>query len=335
MVSSQLSGRQKAAALLIALGPEECAKVMKFLDPLDVERLTFEILNLEKVPQELKLAALIDCHEQCFGAEAPEIGGSNYARDVLERALGPRHAAELLSKISAGRKKSPFEFLRVMDPSQLATFLQSEHPQTVSLILAHLEPRLAGQILMRLDSEVQADVARRVAAMERTSPEAVSEVQDVVRRRLSSMIGRDFSVVGGVECLVGILGQANRATERTILDSLELTVPELAEEVRKHLFVFDDVARLDDRSVQRVLREVDGKDLALALKLASEDVKDRILKNVSARAARALTEDVAAMGPVRLRQVEEAQQRIVATVRRLDEAEEIAIHRGGDSDVFL
>lgn len=334
---NQLSGRQKAAALLIALGSELSSKIMKYMDQQDVERLTFEILNLERVPQEVTEAAIRDCRDEYFGNQPGIAGGSNYAQEVLERALGPQHAAEVLGKISASRKRTPFEFLRAMDPNQLTTFLQAEHPQTIALILAHLEPRLAGAVLTRFDGDLQADVASRIGAMGRSSPEVVNEVQDVLKRRLSSVIGRgDLSTaVGGVECLVRILGQSNRSTEKTIVTSLETAEPELAEEVKKHMFVFEDITHLDDRSVQRVLREVEGNDLALSLRGVREDLKNQIMKNMSARAAQTLAEDIASLGPVRLRSVEEAQQRIVATVRRLDEAEEITISRGGEADAFI
>lgn len=333
--TGQLSGKQKAAAVLIALGPELSAKVMRCLEPADVERLTFEILNLQKVPPEVKDAAVGDCHAACFRNQGSQVGGSGYATKVLERAVGPSRAMEILERLTSGRTKLPFEFLHTMDPQQLTGFIQHEHPETIALILAHLDARLAGTILSRLEPELQSDVATRIASMSRTSPQVVDEVQDVLKRRLSAVIGRDFAAAGGVGCLVRILGQSNRATERSILTSLEAAAPELAEEVRKQLFVFEDIVLLDDRSIQRVLREVDSKDLAVALKNTREDVRQRIFKNISSRAAEILEEDIASLGPVRVRTVEEAQQRIVNIIRRLDEAEEIVISRGADGDVFV
>lgn len=334
MSTPRLSGKQKAAALLMAIGPEAAAKVMRYLDPPEVESLTFEMLNLEKLPTAVREAAIRECLQQ-VAAKTGEAGAlPGGLVQGQEQTPGVSYTPSSAQK-GAVRKEEPFGFLANVDPAQLATFLQEEHPQTMALVLAQLEPRLAGKILTHLPSELQAEVATRIAMMDRTSPDVLEEVQEALKRRLAFTANGTATRTGGVDCLARILGQSGRATEKTILSSLETTVPELAEVVKKQLFVFEDIVHLDDRSIQRVLREIDNKDLALALKGASEAVARRIVKNMSSRAAEALAEDIAALGPLRARAVEEARARIAAAVRRLDEAEEIVIARGGEGDVLV
>lgn len=334
-VSRNLNGRQKAAALLIALGPELSAQVLRHLGEDDIERVTMEILNMERMPSDVQDDVLTECYELCLAHEYITAGGADYARELLSKAVGPQKAVEMIERLSSHARSNPFAFARVTDPAQLTNFIANEHPQAIALILAHLHPPQAASVLMRLDPELQAEVAIRIATMDPTTPEIIEQVEEVLKRKMASLITNDFSTAGGVDALVKMLVQSNRATEKTILDAIGQTMPELADEIKKHLFVFENLAQLDDRSIQRVLRDVDSRDLALALKGASEEVKSKIFKNMSQRAAEMLKEDMEVTGPVRLRAVEDAQQRIVNVVRKLDEAEEIVIARGGESEIFL
>ncbi|MGE5620281.1 MAG: flagellar motor switch protein FliG [Sphingomonadaceae bacterium] len=328
----RLSGRQKAAALLIALGTDLSAEVMKHLKDADIDRVTVEIFSMERIAHEVRTEVLSECLELAHAQGYISSGGVEYAKEVLTHALGPQKANEIVNRLASGWRNEPFDFVRMADPAQLVSYIQEERPQTIALIIAHLHPVLAASILARLDRDLQAEVAVRIATMERTTPEAIDQVESTLKKRLSSVLNQDYSTVGGVEFLVKVLTQVNRATEKTIMQSLEETDPALAEEVRKQMFVFEDIIKLDDRSIQRVLREVDTKDLALALRGASEEVKNKIFRNMSTRAGQMLKEDMEVGGPVRLRTVEDAQQRIVAVVRRLDDAEEIVIARGGSED---
>jgi len=331
----KLNGRQKAAALLIALGSELSAEVLKHLKETDIDRVTVEIFRMEKIAHEVRSEVMDECLQMARAQGYVSSGGLEYARDLLTKSLGPQRAAEILDRLAASMRSEPFDFVRMTDPSQIVSFIQEERPQTIALMLSHLRPSLAGSIIARLDRELQAKVALCIATMERTTPEVVEQVEQTLKRRLSSVLNQDYSSVGGVEFLVRVLMQVNRSTEKLIMQSLEEFDPSLAEEVRKQMFVFEDIVKLDDRSIQRVLREVDQKDLALALKAASDEVKQKVFKNMSSRASQMLKEDMEISGPVRLRAVEDAQQRIVAVVRRLDEAEEIVIARGGPEDELV
>ncbi len=331
----KLTGRQKAAALLIALGSEVSAEVLKHMKDTDIDRVTVEIFSMDRIAHEVRTEVLSEALELAQAQGYISSGGVEYAKEVLTQALGPQRAGEIVSRLASGWRNEPFDFVRMADPAQLVGFIQEERPQTIALVVSHLHPALAASILARLDRELQAEVALRIATMERTTPEAIEQVENTLKKRLSSVLSQDYSSVGGVEFLVKILTQVNRATEKTIMQSLEESDPALAEEVRKQMFVFEDVVKLDDRSIQRVLREVDSKDLALSLRGARDDVKERIFKNMSSRAAQMLKEDMEVGGPVRLRTVEDAQQRIVSIVRRLDDAEEIVISRGGAEDEVI
>jgi flagellar motor switch protein FliG len=329
----RLSGRQRAAAVLIALGPEVSAKVMRFLDPEDVEHLAFEIVNMERLPAEAREAAVRTCFEECVNRQPAALGGPGYAKDVLERSVGADRASEIIGRVNNEKQPSPFDFLHGVDPAPLAAFIQEEHPQTIALILSHLEPQLAGAVLTRFETDAQADIAARIASMGRPAPEVVEEVKRALKRRLATFVVSNSAAVGGLDCLVRILGQSTQA--KAIVNTLETSAPELAEEVQKRMFVFDDIAALDDRSIQRILREIEGKDLALALKGSGEEIKSRFLKNMSARSAETLADDISALGPVRLRTVTEARQRIVAAVRRLEQAEEIIVAQAGEEDAYV
>jgi len=335
MRAQRLSGKEKAAVLMVSLGPELSASIFKHLKENEIEDLTLAIAGLKRVQPELRDEVMEEFHELIQAREYLEQGGIEYARELLEKALGPERAEDIIKRLTASLAIRPFDFARKTDPGQLLNFIQNEHPQTIALILAYLHPEQAGLILSSLSPELQVDVARRVAKLDRTNPEVLQEIESTLEQRLSAFVMDDYTVAGGIESIVDILTMVDRTTEKTILDSLEEEEPELAEEIRKRMFVFEDIILLDDRSIQKVLREVDSKDLAMALKTASEEVSARIYKNMSKRAAEMLREDIEYMGPVRLRDIEETQQKIVAIIRRLEDMGEIIIARGGEDEVIV
>ncbi|GIW10404.1 MAG: flagellar motor switch protein FliG [Dehalococcoidia bacterium] len=327
----RLTGRQKAAALLIALGPTLSSQLLKLFSDERLEIAIAEVFRLERLDMETRLEVLEEAFETAMAEDYLTTGGLDYAREILQRALGPQKTSEILDRIT-GRRTNPFDFVREIDPSQVMSFLQGEHPQTIALVVAHLPATAAAQVIAHLDPELQGEVASRIAAMNRTAPEVVEAVEKSLKRKLSAVTSQEFSNVGGLDYLVRVLNQVDRATEKSILSSLD---PTLAEEVRKRMFVFEDIAKLDDRSIQRILREVNSRDLVLAMRGCTDDVQRRILSNMSSRAAQTLKDDLEALGPVRLKNVEEAQQNIVRVIRRLDEAEEIVISRGNSRDEVL
>ena len=327
-----MKGREKAAILLVALGPESVAGTYKYIDDTTIELLTLEIANLRKVTPEIKLDVLKEAQEMIMAREFMTQGGVDYARKLLEQALGSDKAQDILRRITASLQVRPFDFVRHTDPQQLLSFIQNEHPQTIALILSYLSPEQAALVLGGLPPSLQWDVARRIAKMDRITPEVLREVERVLERKLSTVMGQDFTIAGGIDAVVNLINRVDRGTERNIMEALEEQDPELAEEIKKRLFMFDDIGGMDDRSLQRVLREVDLKDLGLALKGASEELRAKFFKNMSKRAADMLKEDMDFMGPVRVRMVEEAQQKIVNVVRMLEEAGEIVIARGGEEE---
>ena len=262
-------------------------------------------------------------------------GGVDYARDVLERALGPERSQNLLARITASLQVRPFDFMRHTDAQQILSFIQGEHPQTIALILSYLDPSQAAMILSGLSPNLQAEVAKRIARMDRITPEVLREVERVLERKLSTVMGQDFTMAGGIDAVVALINSADRTTERNIMEYLEENDPELAEDIKKRLFVFEDILRLDDRALQRIMREVDMKDLSLALKGATEELKAKFFKNMSKRAAEMLKEDMDYMGPVRVKDVEEAQQKVVNVVRGLEEQGEIVIATGGEDELVV
>lgn len=327
----RLNGRQKAAALLVSLGPQLSSSILKLFDEEHLESVVVEIFNLDRIDRDVKMKILEEAYHRATAEEYLDQGGLDYARDLLQRALGPQKGTEILDKI-AGQRPNPFDFVREIDPGQVMSFLQGEHPQTISLVLSHLSPGMAAAILSGLESDLQSEVATRVAAMNRTAPEVIDAVEKSLKRKLSTVMNQEFSSVGGLDFLVKMLTQVDRATEKGILQSLD---PNLAEEVKKQMFVFEDIAKLDDRSLQRVLRDVNSQELSLALKGTNEEVRRRVFANMSSRAAQILKEDMESSGPVRLKAVEEAQQSIVRLIRRLDEAEEIVLARGAADEVLV
>ncbi|OEG00400.1 flagellar motor switch protein FliG [Vulcanibacillus modesticaldus] len=326
----ELSGRQKAAILLISLGPNFSAEIFKHLREEEIEQLTLEIANMRKVDTADKERVLQEFHQMAVAQEYITQGGIDYAKDVLEKALGQQKAIDVINRLTATLQVRPFDFARKSDPNQILNFIQNEHSQTIALILSYLQPEQSAMILSSLPQEKQADVARRIALMDATSPEIISQVERVLEQKLSSTLQQDFNAAGGIQSIVQILNGVDRATEKTILDTLEVDDPELADEIKKRMFVFEDIVNLDNRSIQRVIRDVDNNDLQLALKVASDDVREAIFRNMSKRMVETFKEEMEFMGPVRLRDVEEAQTRIVATIRRLEEAGEVIIARGGD-----
>ena len=333
---SDLRGKEKAAILLIALGPELSASIFKHLKEEEIETLTLEIANTNLVMPDVKEAVLNEFYQVCLAQQYITEGGIQQARQILEKALGENKAFEIISKLTVSLKARPFDFIKKADPSQILNFIQHEHPQAIALILSYLRPQQASQILIELSPDKQADVARRIALMDRTSPDVIKEVEKALERKISSLMVEDYATVGGVDSVVEILSSVDRGTEKNILEILEAEDSELSEEIRKKMFVFDDIINMDGRSVQRVLREgVDNRDLAIALKGASEEVKSLIFNNMSKRLVQMIQEEMDFMGPVRKSDVEEAQQKIVGIIRRLQDAGEIIVSRGGGDDMVV
>jgi len=334
MAQHDLTGRQKIAILLVGLGEDAASRIMNELNQDEVEDITIELASIRAVPPDVQEPVLEEFYNMILAQSYISQGGVSYAKSVLDKALGADRANEVLGKLSSIIRSTPFDFLKKTDPVQLLSSIQSEHPQTIALILVYLPPDVAAQVIAGLPPEIQIDVTKRIATMDRTTPEMVREVERVIEQKLSTVLSTEFSQVGGVESLVALLNRVDRATEKSILENLDETDPELADEIRKKMFVFEDIKMLDDRSIQQVLREVETKDLALALKSATEEVRGRIFKNMSQRASATLQEEMEFMGPVRLRDVEEAQQRVVNIIRSLEERGQIIIVRGGE-DQFV
>lgn len=332
---SRLTGRQKAAIFMISIGPERSSEVMKHLKDEEVEALTFEIARMDHIDPQQKDAILKEFHELMAAQDFILNGGIDYAREVLERSLGSQKAMDIVNRLTSSLQVKPFDFVRRTDPQHLVNFLQSEHPQTIALVLAYLESKKASDVLSQLPVEIQADVAKRIAKMDRTTPEVLREVERVLERKLSTLASEDFSSAGGIDAIVEVLGQVDRSTEKTIIETMEEEDPELAEEIKKRMFVFEDIVLLDDRSIQKVLREVDTNDLSKALKSVDEEVKEKIFRNMSKRAAAVLKEEMEYMGPIRMHDVEESQQKVVNIIRKLEEDGEIVIARAGEDEMVV
>ncbi|AAK80119.1 flagellar motor switch protein FliG [Clostridium acetobutylicum] len=332
----KLTGVQKAAILFITLGPEASASIIKKLPEREIQRITYEIANISGVKNQYKQEVLQEFIEMNKAKDYIVEGGIDYARELLAKALGNQRAKEILEKVAEETEQyRPFAIARKADAHQLLNVIMNEHPQTISLILCYLQADKAAQIMSSLPEEVQNDVAYRIANMSNTSPMVIKEIEKVLNSKLSSVVRSDLTVIGGVKTLVDILNQVDRTTEKNITEGLEKENPELAEKVKESMFVFEDVITLDDAAIQRVLREVDNKDLGMALKGCSEEVAEAIYRNQSKRASAALKEDIEFLGPVRLVDVEKAQQKIVSVIRRLDDAGEIVISRGGEDAIIL
>jgi flagellar motor switch protein FliG len=333
---TKLNGVQKAAILLIALGSDLSSRVLKLdFQQTEIEQLTHEISNMIKIPSEVRNAVLDEFMELQKARDYLMHGGLNYAKELLEKAVGHTKATEILNKLTIDMKAIPFSSLRKTDPKQIYNFIREEHPQTIALILAHLTPEQSAIILGMLPQELQSEISRRIAIIDRFTPDIVRDVEFLLERKLSSVVQQDQTVVGGVQSLVDILNRVGRSAEKVILEGLEREDPVLAEEVKRRMFVFEDLIQLPDNFIQRVLKEVNSKDLVLAMRGANEDVNSRIYKNMSKRAAEMIKEEMEVMGPVRLKEVEKAQQKVVTIIRKLDESGEIIISRGGEDVIIV
>jgi flagellar motor switch protein FliG len=327
-----ITGRRKAAILCVSLGHDTAAEIFRHLPGEMVEQLAVELAKTPVVEPDHADAVLNEVVQTAYAKGYLTEGGMRYAREVLERAVGPARAAEILQRLAVMIEQSPFEFLRGSSPEQIYAFLRNEHPQTISLVLAHLPSNeLSANVLQLFGPEEQAEVAMRIALMGQTSPEVVKEIAAVMEAKLENVLQHEYAEAGGVASLAQMLNNSDRATEQNILKHLAAENQELADEVRSLLFVFEDILTLDDRSIQLVLKEVDSKDLPLALRGASDEVKNKLLSNMSQRGADMLREEIEYMPPQRRRVVEEAQSRIVAAVRKLEDSGAIVIARGGDA----
>ena len=331
----KISGTQKAAILLIALGPEKSSTIFKHLKEEEIEELTLEIANTRSVTPQVKEEVIDEFYQVCLAQQYIAEGGISYAKELLEKALGNEKALDVIGKLTASLQVKPFEFIRKTDAGQLLNFIQDEHPQTIALILSYLSAAQAALIVSALPPNRQADVAKRIAVMDRTSPEVIKEVEKVLESKLASLVNQDYTIIGGVDAVVDILNTVDRGTEKHIMETLEIEEPELADEIRKKMFVFEDILLLDDRAIQRVLRDVDNNDLGLALKGANEQVQTVVFNNMPKRLAVMIKEDMEFMGPVRMKDVEEAQQKIVNIIRKLEDSGEIVISRGGGDEIVV
>jgi flagellar motor switch protein FliG len=328
-----VKGRKKAAVLLVSLGTDKAAEIFKHLRDEEIEGLSLEMAKLQRVDPNVEDRVLEELAATVEAYDSLVTGGVDYAREVLERALGGERAAEIIGRLATVMEMRPFEFLRRTPPEQIITFLRNEAPQTIALVVANLHTTLAAQVLAHMADDEQADIALRIARMGETSPDVVHEVEAVMRQKLANVVQQEFSTAGGIKSLAQILNYSDRSTERNVLDSLTETDEELGAEVRRLLFVFEDIVKLDDRAIQMVLREADQKDLALALRGVNDDVKERILGNMSERGAEMLKEEMEFQPPQRRRVIEEAQGRVVAIVRKLEEAGALVLAREAEDVV--
>ncbi len=333
--SGEMRGRRKAAVLLTLLGAEVAADVYRNMSDEDIEQITLEIANLGSISPEITGKVIEEFYHTCMAKQYISHGGVSTAREILERALGPAKSIEIIEKLQGLLQGAPFDFLRKVRPAQLMNFLQNEHPQTIALVLAHLEFDQSAQILSALPAELRKEVAVRIATMDQTAPEVIAEVERVLEGKIATVLSQETVATSGVESLAEILNRMDGSSEKTIMEGLEQEDRQLAMEVKRHMFTFEDVLLLDDRAIQYILREVDKKDLAMALRGANTNVRNKIFSNFSERAAGDLNEEIEFMGPVRIKKVEEAQQRIVEVVRRLEESGEILVPRPGDEEEMI
>lgn len=331
----ELTTKQKAAIIMMVLGAEYSGDVLKFLKEEQVEQLTVEVARLERVTPEQREGVILEFHELALAQDFIAEGGVENARAVLQSAFGDERAKEMLDKVVAAMQIVPFEFLKKADPAQVLSFIQDEHPQTIALVLSYMPVNGAAVILSKLPAELRGDVASRIASMEQTPPEVIRRVEQVLEKKLSSMLSQEMQIAGGPKALVDLLNRVDRSTERLIMDALSESSPELADTIKNMMFVFEDIVQLDDRAIQQIMREVEIKELATALKGVNPEVQDKIFRNMSERAVAMLKEDMEFMGPVRLKVVEEAQQKIVAVIRRLEEAGEVVVGRSGEEEVLI
>ncbi len=331
----ELTGVQKVAVLLVGLGPEASVAAFKQLSESEIDELTLEISNVRKLKSSQTEEVMTEFYDMILGQDFMNEGGIEYAKAILEKALGKERSLETIGRLSSKLEIKPFSFARKADPSQILTVLQNEHSQTIALVLSYLEPEQSSQILSQLAPSKQAEVAKRIALMESTSPEVIRQVEQILERKLSATGSSDYTATGGVESIVNVLRRVDRSTEKSILAELALESPNLVEEIKKLMFVFEDIVLLDARTIQRIIREVDNADLIYALKVANDEVKDSIYSNLSTRRAEDIKEEIELMGPVKLKDVETAQTNIVAIVRDLEEQGEISVARGEGEEMVV
>lgn len=330
------AGVRKAAILLVQLGHDRASQLLSLLPETEVEAISAEILELESLEAGETESVLNEFRDLATARANVLRGGPQFARAVLEDSLGHDRAESIMNRLAATALQLPFQFLHRADPRQLLSFISGEHPQVIAVVLAHLSSDKATLVLSGLDPERQAEVAHRIAVMDRTSPEGLEDLETALERKMGSVLQpMDFSKVGGVDPLIQIINRADRATERLIVEGLQARDPELAEEIKSRMFMFEDILMLENRDLQQVLRQVDGSDLALALKGVADEVRDKVTSNMSERAAVTLVEDIDLLGPVLLRQVEEAQQKIILVIRRLEDAGDIVLRRGSDDEYVV
>lgn len=332
----ELTNREKAAVLMISLGKEYSAKVYKHLTNEEIEKITLSITGLDKFDSEIKEEVMNEFHDMCVAQKYVSEGGLEYAREILVAAMGEEQADHLLGKISSSLQVRPFDFIRRADTKHIFNFIQNEHPQTIALVMSYLDPQQCGPILADLPMEKQIEIVKRLATMGVVSPEYIKEAERILEHKLTSVGMQNDSEIGGIDAIVQILNAVDRATEKVILEKLETEDGDLAEEIHRKMFVFEDVTKLTNQAIQRVLKDVDNDLLAIALKGTSTEIEDKIFANVSSRLKETLKENMEYMGPVRVRDVEEAQQKIVNIIRRLEETGEIQVARGGGGeDAFI
>ena len=333
--TKKLSATERAAAVIVALGSEQASEVYRHLKEEEIERLSIEVAKLERLSPEQMQSVVDDFYGLCVTQKVIAEGGAFYARDVLERAFGSQKAVSYMERVSQAMQTRAFDFVRKANYKNLMMMIQNEHPQTIAFVLSYAKSEQASKIISELPKDIQMDVIRRIATLESVSPEIVSVVEKELEKRFSSVITVDMTEIGGVNYVADIMNHTDRSTEKFIFDELEKTDSKLSENIRKLMFVFEDIVNLDDMAIQRVLRDVESQDLAIAIKGSNEEVKSLLLNNVSTRARESILEDIQYLRNVRMKDVEEAQQRIVNIIRALDEAGEIVIMRGGEEDAVI
>jgi flagellar motor switch protein FliG len=333
---ADLSGVRKSAILLLSLSEEQASEILKRLPPEAVEEVSREIAGIREISVDTRKEIFGEFYNLALANSYLSEGGLEYAKGLIRKSLSSADADRIIKQVTQQVQTTPFSFLQKAESENLLTFIQDEHPQTIALILAHLPPQKASEILVGLPSQKQIEVVKRVANMEQTNPEVIKEVERGLEHRLSDIVSQTFEKAGGVDTVAEILNLADRSTEKGIMEGLEAEDPDLVEQIRRLMFVFEDILLVNDKGIQSVLKEVDNEELALALKTASEDLKQKIFKNMSERAAQLIQEDMQYMGPVRVSDVESAQQKIVDIVRRLEDAGEIIIAgRGGEKEMVV
>lgn len=334
LTPDNMTGAQKSAVLLVALGSEAASAVLKNLRDDEVEKITIEIARMRNISSEVIESVLLEYRDLTMAHDFMAQGGVSFAREALQSALGNRRAEEIMMRVEAAMEVSAFHLLQTVETSQLSNFLQNEHPQTAALILAHLNPHKAADIIGALETDHQHEIMYRLGTMSKTPPELLRDIEDVIRQQIGSVIGTELSATGGVEAVATILNSTSRQAERSIMEAIRSRDPDLAVQIKSLMFVFDDLLNVSDRDMQRILIEVEQKDLALALKAAAKDLKDKLLNNVSERAAEMIREEIDLLGPTSVRHVDEAQRRIVEIAQRLEEQEEIVLSRTSEEMIM-